>query len=82
MYRHRVSLACFLDTFIRVLKPERKWHIKLYNTRKTPTDRISEINSGDLILKDQFQISNKFSEYFTSIGSTLASKIPQIDGNH
>ena len=24
----------------------------------------------------------KFNEYFTSIGSTLASKIPQIDGNH
>ena len=43
---------------------------------------ISEINSEDLILEDQFQIANKCNEYFTSIGSTLASKIPQIDGNH
>ena len=42
----------------------------------------SEINSGDLILKDQSQIANKFNEYFTSIGSTHASKSSQIDGNH
>ena len=50
--------------------------------QNSPTDRISEINSGDLILKDQFQIENKFNEIFTNIWSAIASKIPQIDGNH
>ena len=50
--------------------------------QNSPTDTISEINSGDVILKDQSEIANKFNEYFTSIGSTIASKIPQIDGNH
>ena len=50
--------------------------------QNSSTDWIREMNSGDVILKDQFQIANKFNEYFTSIGSTLASKIPQIDGNH
>ena len=47
-----------------------------------PSDMISEINSGDITLKDQSQIANKCNVYFTSIGSTLASKIPQIDDNH
>ena len=28
--------------------------------QNSPTDRISEINSRDVILKDQFQIENKF----------------------
>ena len=42
--------------------------------QNSSTDRISEINSGDLILKDQSQIANKFNEYFTSIGSTLQVK--------
>ena len=50
--------------------------------RNSPTGRISEINSRDLILKDEFQIANKFNEYFTSIGFILASEILQIDGNH
>ena len=30
--------------------------------QNSPTDRISEINSEDLILKDQFQIENKLNE--------------------
>ena len=50
--------------------------------QNSPNDRISKINSVDLILKDESQIANKFNKYFISIGSTLASKIPQNDGNH
>ena len=29
-----------------------------------------------------FKLKYKFNEYFTRIGYTLASKIPQRDGNH
>ena len=50
--------------------------------QNSPSERTGEINSGDLILKEQSQIVNKFNDYFTNIGSTLASKIRQIDGNH
>ena len=36
MYRHRVSLACILSHCYTCIKNLRKkWHIKLYNTRRT-----------------------------------------------
>ena len=34
-YRHRVSIACFLSYCYTCINTWRKWHITLYNTRKT-----------------------------------------------
>ena len=85
----RLPDASFFLWIVELRLPHRGLRRRIYShknvikrNQNSPTDSISEINSGDLILKNQSQISNKFNEYFTSIESTLASKIPQIDGNH
>ena len=43
---------------------------------------MNKFESAKTDIKKTLQFANKFNEYFASIGSTLASKIPQIDGNH
>ena len=47
-----------------------------------PNLTIKEINIGNKIISDKHEMANKFNEYFTNIGPTLANKIPHVDGDH
>ena len=40
-----------------------------------PNSAIKEININNKIISDKYEMANKFNEYFTNIGPTLANKI-------
>ena len=56
--------------------------IKSVLPRTSKNDSICEINVDACLVSDPGIISNKFNQFFTGIGSTLAKKIPNIDGTH
>jgi len=52
------------------------------NTGKTTSSSgVDELLINSKITKDKSQIANKFNEYFTNIGSGLATKIPPVSGD-
>ena len=47
-----------------------------------PNSIIKEIIIDNKIINDNHEMANKFKEYFTNIGTMLANKIPQVNGDH
>lgn len=45
------------------------------------TNNIDELLISGKIIKDKLLMANKFNEYFTNVGSSLAAKIPTIAGD-
>ena len=68
----------FMNTFKSVKTDIKKtWQLiknVIKGNQNSPTDRISEINSGDLILKDQSQIANKLTNISLALDLPLQVK--------
>ena len=47
-----------------------------------PNSIIKEIITDNKIISDNHEMTNKFIEYFTNIGPTLANEIPHVIGDH
>ena len=47
-----------------------------------PNSIIKEIIIDNKIISDNHEMANKFNEYFSNIGPTLANKIPHVNSDH
>ena len=63
---------------------KKSWTIikEVINKRKIVTDLPSKFRYNNKVIEDNLSISNRFNEYFTNIGKTLAGKIPVSPQSH
>ena len=47
-----------------------------------PNSIMKKIIIDNKIISDNHETANKFNEYFTNIGPTLANKIPHVNSDH
>ena len=59
------------------------WNILkgLIKSDYSPTENISEINSGGTVITNKQTIADTFNEYFVNVGPNLAAKIPSVQGD-
>ena len=82
---HSINKAAKRNYYIikyKAIKSDIKqtWQLlkKTINNKIMPSSTIKEININNKIISDKHEMSNKFNEYFTNIGPTLANKIPHV----
>ena len=84
-----VSHFCFLAKVIFALDDYKfnargTWRIlnEVINRQKKTSDLPSVFKIGEVECNDPVEIANKFSEYFTNLGPSLADKIPTSPKSH